>query len=152
MKKRGYIIDTGALISVNKENVSFTPLRNQLLRKYTPLVTIREVTAECLDVPWKLLKDLNIQIEPTLKPSGPQSLLDAFSGGLREIRGALLTRADRAVVGHAIATRLDILTTDRHMKQSSYREFLKRLDRLPDNKLPLWYIPEIIIVQRGYLH
>jgi hypothetical protein len=63
-----------------------------------------------------------------------------------------LARADRAVVGHAIVNRYDIVTTDGAMKERSFREFLRRLGRLPDQRLPAWYIPEIIVVRRGIWH
>jgi len=42
---------------------------------------------------------------------------------------------------------MDILTTDNSMKERSYREFLRRLDRMPDMKLPSWRLPEIEVVR-----
>ena len=115
---------------------------------------IREVTAECINVPFTVLQRLNVQVEPTRMPVGPTSLLDAFSSGPRTVPWSVdaLSRADRALIGHAIAGHYDVVTTDAAMKDRSLREFLRRLEKLPDAKLPAWYIPQIMIVRRGMAH
>jgi hypothetical protein len=152
--RNGIILDAGVLQGLAKERPPNTPLTDRLRKEATRLVTIREVTAECIDVPSMVLQKLNILIEPTRTPLTSTGLLDAFSSGARTVPWSIdaLPRADRAVVGHAIAGRYDIMTTDGAMKDRSFREFLRRLERLPDAKLPLWFIPEIIVVRRGLMH
>jgi hypothetical protein len=152
--RHGLILDAGVLQGLAKEQPPNTPLTDRLRTEATRLVTIREVTAECIDVPVTILQRLNILVEPTRIPPGPLALLDAFSSGPRTVPWSVdaLPRADRAVVGHAIAGRYDIVTTDGAMKDRSFREFLRRLERLPDAKLPAWYIPEIVVLRRGLWH
>jgi len=146
----GYVLDSGVLIRLAKD--SSNAVRDSLEKlQHTGvrLVTIKEVCQECRTVPVKVLSDLHILVEPTQTPAGDLKqirMLDAFQAGPG------LTRADRAVVGHAIAERLDIMTTDWNMKQRSFKEFLKRLDRLPDSRLPLWYIPTIEVLEGGRSH
>jgi len=149
--RNGLILDAGVLQGIAKERSPNTPLTDRLRREPGKLVTIREVIAECIDVSYTVLQDLNILVEPTRAPTGPRGLLDAFSSGARDVPWSIdqISRADRAVVSHAIAGRLDILTTDGAMKDRSFREFLRRLGRLRDDQLPPWYIPEIIVVRRG---
>ena len=150
----GLIIDAGVLQGLAKEHAPHTPFADHLRREGTRLVTIREVAAECIDVPVAVLQRLNILIEPTRTPPGSQTLLDAFSSGPRKVPWSddPLPRADRAIVGHAIAARYDIVTTDGAMKDRSFREFLRRLERLPDARLPAWYLPKIVILRRPLLH
>jgi hypothetical protein len=150
----GLIVDSGVLHGLAKEHAPHAPLADHLKREGTRLVTIREVMAECIDVPMAVLQHLNILVEPTRTPSGSQTLLDAFSSGPRTVPWSVdpLPRADRAVVGHAIAARYDIVTTDGAMKDRSFREFLRRLERLPDTRLPAWYIPKIVILRRPLVH
>jgi len=150
----GFILDAGVLQGIAKERRPNTPLIDRLRREPGRFVTIKEVTAECIDVHYTVLQNLNIFVEPTRTPMGQRGLLDAFSSGPRDVSWSLdqLSRADRAVVGHAIAGHFDIFTTDGAMKARSFREFLRRLERLPDAHLPSWYIPEIFVVRRGLWH
>jgi hypothetical protein len=152
--RHGIILDAGVLQGLAKEHPPHTPLTARLRQAATRLVTIREVTAECIDVPFMVLQTLNILLEPTRTPPGSPRLLEAFAAGARRVPWSLeaLPRADRAVVGHAIAGRYDIMTTDGAMKDRSFREFLRRLAQLPDAQLPGWFLPEIIVVRRGLLH
>lgn len=150
---RDYLLDAGVLQGIALGKSPNTPLSDRLRRANARLVTIREVMAECMNVSYRQLDDLGVLVEPTRKPYGGEELLDAFSAGPRDVWWRTdLERADRAVVGHAIASRYDILTTDRRMKERSYQEFFRRLTRLPDSKLPGWHLPEIIVVQRGLWH
>jgi hypothetical protein len=145
----GYILDSGILISIAKHPQS--SLREQLdvlQQRGVRLVTINDVFAECRDVPLTTVQELNVLVERTERPQGsPEQLrlLDSFQAGTGD-----LTRADRSLVGHAIARHMDILTTDASMKERSFREFLSRLNRVPDAKLPHWYLPNIEVV-RGHL-
>jgi len=152
--RRGLVLDAGVLQGLAKEQRPNTPLTDRLRLEAIRLVTIREVVAECIDVPVSVLHRLSVLVEPTRVPPGPTTLLDAFSSGPRTVPWMVgaLARADRAVVGHAIAGHYDIVTTDGAMKDRSFREFLRRLGRLPDQRLPAWYIPEIIVVRRGIWH
>jgi hypothetical protein len=152
--RNGIILDAGVLQGLAKERPPITSLSDRLRKEATRLVTISEVIAECIDVPLMVLQKLHILIEPTRIPPASSGLLDAFSAGARSVRWSIaaLPRADRAVVGHAIAGRYDIMTTDGTMKDRSFREFLRRLERLPDARLPLWSIPEIIVVRRELMH
>jgi hypothetical protein len=140
-----YILDSGVFISLAREH---RPGLREHLKTLGKLVTIKEVCTECRNVlPVRILSDLGVHIEPTQKPGGDYeqlTLLDSFQAGVGDI-----TRADRALIGHAIARGLDVLTTDARMRYNSYREFLRRLDRLKDARLPLWYIPHIEVL-RGY--
>ena|SRR5712691_4169533 len=153
----GYVLDAGVLQGIAKEKPPNTPLRDWLQGEHAKgarLVTLREVIAECIDVPALVLDQLHIFIEPTTKPPGSPELLDAFSDHPRSVqwRSDPLKRADRTVVAHAIAKRYEVLTTDQAMKDRSFKEFLQRLSRLPDSKLPAWHVPQIIIVKRGLWH
>lgn len=155
--EEGFVLDSGVLQGINRETAPNTPLADWLRQQHEGdrrLVTIREVMAECIDVPAALLDGLGILVEPTAQPSGSPELLDAFSSHPRSVwwRTDHLARADRAVVGHAIARRYDVVTTDAAMKERSFREFLRRLDQRADDRLPAWYLPEIIVVQRGLWH
>lgn len=153
--RSGLILDSGVLQGLAKERPPVTLIADRLRQEQSRrLVTIREVTAECIDVHFEVLSRLNVLIEPTRSPSGMLGLLDAFSSGPRVVPWSLdlLPRADRAVVGHAIACSYDIVTTDAKMRDKSFREFLKRLDGLPEAKIPRWRIPEIIVVRRGLVH
>jgi len=139
-----YIVDSGVFISLTREH---RPGLREYLKSLGKLITIKEVCAECRNVPVQLLSDLGVIVEPTQTPGGDYdqlTLLDSFQAGVGDI-----TRADRALIGHAIARGLDVLTTDSRMRYNSYREFLRRLDRLSDTRLPLWYIPHIEVL-RGY--
>jgi hypothetical protein len=154
---KGYVLDAGVLQGINKEKPPNTPLRKWLAEEHAKgarLASIREVMAECIDVPAHVLDELGVRIEPTMRPAGSSELLDAFSDHPRSVgwRTDPLRRADRMVFAHAIARRYDIVTTDQAMKDKSFREFLTRLGRLPDSKLPAWHIPEIIILKRGLSH
>ncbi|HET7442911.1 MAG TPA: hypothetical protein VFJ47_16535 [Terriglobales bacterium] len=111
-------------------------------------MTINDVFAECRNVPLSTVQELHVLVERAARPQGTPDqlrLLEAFQSGAGE-----LTRADRSLVGHAIARNMDILTTDGSMKVRSYREFLQRLDRLSDANLPHWHLPNIEVV-RGHL-
>src|SRR6267142_1251974 len=116
--RNGYILDAGVLQGVTKEREPNTPLTDRLRReKFNRLVTIKEVTDECIDVPWVVLRDLRIWVERTRTPPGPANILDAFSSSPRDVWWRdQLPRADRAVIGHAIAGCFDVMTTDRRMK------------------------------------
>jgi hypothetical protein len=150
----GHTPDAGVLQQLSKERPPNNPLRDLLKKLGGRQVTIREVTAECISVSYLVLQELKIYIEPTKTPTGYDKLLDAFSSGARDVfwSSEQLKRADRAVIGHAIANRLDVLTTDGAMKARSLREFLRRMDHMPDAKLPSWYIPEITVVRCGMWH
>jgi len=142
----GYILDAGVLQGLAKERAPNTPLGDRLHSERQAgrrLVTIREVMAECLDVPYSLLDALGILVEPTASLAECSELLDRFG-----------QKADKHVVAHAIARRLDILTTDGAMKTRSYREMLRDLERMPDDRLPGWFLsfPYIEIVGRGLWH
>ena len=153
---RGLILDAGILQGLNREKAPNTPLADWLgaeQRKGLRLLTIKEVIAECIDVPVTLLTKLNVSVEQSKTPPDPQGLLHAFSQGSRSVSfHEDLPRADRAVVAHAIAGQYDIVTTDQRMKQRSFKEFLKRLERTSDQKLPPWRIPQIHVAQRGLWH
>jgi CheY-like chemotaxis protein len=117
------------------------------------LVTIKEVMAECISVPVALLESLHILVEPSRSPHDPQGLLHSFSAGRRSVWfNDDLPRADRAVVAHAISEHYDIVTTDWAMKDGAFREFLKRLQRMPDRQLPIWRLPYIYVAARGLTH
>lgn len=154
IRRRGIILDSGVLQGLAKEPPAHSTLAETLRREATRLVTIQEVMAECIDVPFEVLQRLTVFVEPTKAPPFSGQLLDAFSSGARTVWWSPdpLKRADRAVVGHAIACHYDIATTDRALRVRSFSEFLRRLDHLPDAKLPPWYLPEIIVVRRGLLH
>jgi hypothetical protein len=137
-----YVLDSGVLISLARKH---RPGFQEYLKTLGKLVTIKEVCAESRNVPVRILSDLGIIIEPTQTPGGDYeqlTLLDSFQAGVGDI-----TRADRALIGHAIARGLDVLTTDARMRSNSYREFLRRLDRLKDARLPLWHIPHIEVLR-----
>ena len=133
MSSAGLVLDAGILMGLAKERPPNTPLTDWLKAEQSravPLVTIRDVTAECITVPVALLVQMHILVEPSLAPPDPQGLLQAFSAGKRDLSWVEdLPRADRAVVAHAIARRFDIVTTDAAMKEKSFKEFLKRLER-----------------------
>ena len=57
---------------------------------------------------------------------------------------------EHGIVAHAIAGEYDIVTTDWRMR--SYKEFLTRLDRTADNKLPLWPLPRFFLDDRGTVY
>jgi hypothetical protein len=96
---------------------------------------------------------MHVLVEPSLGPPDPQGLLQAFSAGKRDLSWVEdLPRADRAVVAHAIARRFAIVTTDAAMKETSFKEFLKRLERTQDAKLPPWRLPSSLIAKRGVWH
>jgi hypothetical protein len=145
----GFVVDSGVLIGLAKH--PYIGLRDQLeqmRRRGVRLVTIKEVFTECKTVPLTLVQQLGLLVERSEQPAGTREqlrTLEAFQGG----EGP--SRADRSVFAHAIARSMDILTTDNSMKERSYREFLRRLDRMPDMKLPAWRLPEIEVV-RAYPH
>ena len=145
----GYVLDSGILISIAKHPQSALREKlDDLHRRGVRLVTINDVFAECRNVPLATVQQLNVLVERTARPQGTPDqlkLLESFQGGAGQ-----LTRADRTLVGHAIARNMDILTTDASMKERSYREFLQRLDRMSDAKLPHWHLPHIEVV-RGHL-
>jgi hypothetical protein len=153
---RGLILDAGILQGLEKEKPPHTPLANWLnekRRQGVRLVTIREVTAECIDVRSSILERLGVLIEASKSPPDPQGLLQAFSGGTRAVSfNEELPRADRSLIAHAIAGQYDVVTTDWRMRQRSYKQFLARLDRLHDRKLPLWRLPQFHLADRGFMH
>ena len=153
---RGLVLDAGILQGAAKERPPHTSLTNWLKGRHVAgvrLVTIREVTAECINVPVALLEELHIWVEPSRTPPDPNGLLQAFSGGRRSVSfNDDLVRADRAVVAHAIAGQYDIVTTDWRMRQRSYKELLTRFDRMDDHKLPLWRLPRFLLEDRGTVH
>jgi hypothetical protein len=144
----GYVLDSGVLISIAKyRHSSLREKLEELHRRAVRLVTIREVFAECLTVHYTIVHEMHVMVERTERPHGTPDqlrLLDSFQGG-----GAV-TRADRSIVGHAIARSMNILTTDASLKEHSYAEFLKRLERMKDARLPPWHLPNIEVV-RGHL-
>ena len=141
----GYILDSGVLIGLSKHpHIGLRDELQQMKRKGIRLVTIKEVFAECRTVPLSLVQELGVLVERTEKVAGTAEQLKALEAFQS---GGGLSRADRAIIEHAIARRMDILTTDGSMKRRSYREFLKRLDRMSDAKLPSWHLPEIQIVR-----
>ena len=145
----GYVLDSGILISIAKyPHSSLRDRLDDLHRRGVRLVTINDVFIECRNVPLTSVQQLHVLVERTARPPGTPDqlrLLDSFQAGTVQ-----LTRADRSIVAHAIARNMDILTTDASMKERSYREFLKRLDRMPDARLPHWHLPNIEVV-RGHL-
>jgi hypothetical protein len=153
---RGVIVDAGILQGVAKERPPHTPLAtwlNERKRQRVRLATIREVTAECIDVRVATLEKLGVQIEPSKSPPDPQGLLQAFSGGTRAVSfNEELPRADRFLIADAIACHYDVVTTDWRMRQHSYKEFLTRLDRLHDTKLPPWRLPQFHLADRGSVY
>jgi hypothetical protein len=153
---RGLILDAGILQGVEKEKPPQTPLAswlNERKRQGVRLVTIREVTAECIDVRVTTLERLGVLVEPSKSPPDPQGLLQAFSGGTRAVSfNEELPRADRFLIAHAIAGQYDVVTTDWRMRQRSYKEFLTRLDRLHDKKLPPWRLPQFHLADRGVVY
>jgi len=153
---RGLILDAGILQGLEKENPPHTPLANWLnlkRRQGVRLVTIREVTAECIDVRVSTLEQFGVVVEPSKTPPDPQGLLQAFSAGMRAVSfNEELPRADRSLIAHAIAGHYDVVTTDWRMRQRSYKEFLARLDRLHDAKLPPWRLPQFHLMDRGIIH
>lgn len=156
MSTTGLVLDAGILQGLAKEKAPNTPLTDWLKAEHArgiPLVTIREVTAECITVPVAVLTQMHIRVEPSAVPPDPRGLLQAFSAGRRDLPWVEdLPRADRAVVAHAIARRFDIVTTDSAMKQKSFKEFLRRLEQTPDAALPAWRLPHILIARRGVWH
>jgi hypothetical protein len=133
---REYLLDAGVLQGIAQERSPNTPLADRLRQVNARLVTLRAVIAECMHVRDQHLNDLGVLVEPTRTPYGGEVLLDAFSAGPKDVWWRTdLERADRAVVGHAIASRYDILTTDRRMQERSYRECFRRLARLPERQL-----------------
>lgn len=145
----GYVLDSGVLISIAKyPHGALSEKLDNLHRQGVGLVTLNDIFAECRTVPLTTVQQLHVLVERTERPQGtPEqlSLLESFQAGAGQ-----LTRADRTLVGHAIARRMDILTTDASMKERSYREFLLRLTRIPDIRLPHWYLPSIEVV-KGHL-
>jgi hypothetical protein len=156
MSSTGLVLDAGILQGLAKERPPNTPLTDWLKAEHARgvrLVTIREVTAECITVPVAVLQQMHILVEPSASPADPQGLLQALPAGKRDLSWVEdLPRADRAVVAHAIARRCDIVTTDMAMKEKSFKEFLKRLERTQDANLPPWRLPYILIAKRGVWH
>jgi len=143
----GLLLDAGVLIGVAKESGENRPLYHSLKNEARNLVTIEEVCRECHDVPVKVLEELRISIEPSQKPIGFEKHGHLITNQFQAGRG----RADAAVICHAIARHLDILTVDWRMRDA-YKHLLRRLDKLPDDSLPFWFIPQIEIVRRGMFH
>ena len=56
----GFILDAGVLQGIAKERRPNTPLIDRLRREPGRFVTIKEVTAECIDVHYTVLQNLNI--------------------------------------------------------------------------------------------
>lgn len=150
---RGLLLDAGILQGLAKEHPPHQPLTTWVTnrqRQGLRLVTLKDVMAECITVPVDVLTRLGIVVEPARTPPDPHNLLQAFSSGVRAVRfNDELKRADRAVVAHAIAGQYDVVTTDWRMRERSFREFLARMERLPDERLPNWRIPQFHLADRG---
>ena len=156
MSTKGLVLDAGILQGIAREAPPHTPLTDWLRdqqRRGVRLVTIREVLSECINLPVATVVELQILVEPSVSPPDPQGLLKAFTAGTHSIIWHDdLAQADRAVVAHAIARHYDIVTTDLAMKRRSFKEFLTRLDRTSDARLPLWRLPQIHIAKRSLWH
>jgi CheY-like chemotaxis protein len=145
-----YIVDSGVLQGLNKELGPGDGTIHIALKAHPGLLfTIQEVIDECNFAPSTVLERFGIQKEVARRANGFEGYLNAFSSGLRELkfRPGLWPRADRAVFEHAAVNQYDIITTDGNMHERGFREFIRRIKDLPDDKLPPFYLPEFVVVR-----
>ena len=63
-----------------------------------------------------------------------------------EITPAGQARADKAVFAHALASGMDVLTIDTKMSTGSFKDFVRRMNRLPYSEFSHWRVPKIEVL------